>query len=176
MKSEAMRVLGIDPGLRSTGWCALYGTLASKPDHDFYDRSTSSTYYFDTSRAVLAVTATLRRRDEVGEESWTDQLCSAMAWIAAVHDCQLIAIEDFTHRGWMGRRVNTSAAMGKLVGALCQYVRTAVPHPLVVVRAEDTKRGMDAVRPWFRNPHEHSAFCAASFGRSRHLLDLKATS
>lgn len=169
-----MRVLGIDPGLRATGWAALLvgGAFNERPARSDYVRATSTTSYHNWGQ-LIALTGTLRRRDRTADE-WTKDLCDAIGWISVLNDIELVAVEDFTHRPWMRRRVNTAPEMGKLVGSICQDVRVADRAPLIVVRAEDSKRGMDGIRPFFRNPHEHSAVCAALYGESAYRLEAKS--
>jgi Holliday junction resolvasome RuvABC endonuclease subunit len=137
-----MRTLGIDPGLHKTGWCMVLD---------------EKTWHSDTFT---------RPKDD---PDWLEVLVVHLLLLVKKYDPELVAIEAFTHRPYLRRRIRTAPEMGRLIGHLEANLQ-ANGQDYITVPAEDSKAGMAFAKKWFPGPrggtreHEWSAWCAAMTG------------
>lgn len=149
------RILGIDPGLRSTG-------LAVVSDH---------------GPGMPELVARLTVTDPDGSNA--NMAAAVLSWIRAAErlsgDIDLFAVEAFAHRAWLrtvdgrARRVPTSAEMGWLVGTI-QARLQAANRRVVVIEPGVSKAGYPAAEKFrarllprgLRNRHERDAYLVAA--------------
>lgn len=139
-----MNVAGVDPGLASSG---LVLVVSEGP-------------------ALPALVARLTAR-----APGLDAMAAAvLAWLAE-HPAELVAVEGFEHRGWLGRTISTAPMMGRLVERVVAGARAlgcaVVEVPAGVSKAGYPKAQRDLGRLLpldLRNGHERSAYLAASVG------------
>lgn len=80
----------------------------------------------------------------------------------------VIGLEDFTHRGYLGRRISNEADMAKLVGFL-----QGLDERVKFYDAGDTKANMGPLEGQFRNSHEFSAYCVANYAHGIAIRDMR---
>lgn len=143
---RAVRTLGIDPGLRSAGYVALAG---------------DTIVHHATLRPVEAwAKDTLFSREVMRRE---------IARLIGLVSHDVLAIETYEDRPWLGRRVNRSVDMGWLCGRL----EAAFPDALWVPAAEsktgwpktDDSKAWKRLVPELRNGHERSAYMVARWAQ-----------
>lgn len=152
-----MIVAGIDPGLRSTG-LAIIDAQGGPGLPELLHRATIR----------------IERRDVEGQEAADLMARLLLARIAALPrlflvSADLIALEAFEYRGYLPRRINTVANMGRLVGRVVHEL-SAGPIEVREIPAGTHKAGyphdqrtLGRLLPSpLKNRHERDAFLVAS--------------
>jgi hypothetical protein len=151
-----MIILGIDPGLGTTGLALVRHTGPGQPD-------------------LLAHGSA--RVDDGPDRA--DRMLEAIAKHihATLSPADLIAIESFAHRSYLTtttgnpRPITTSPDMGRLIGRLIERLTHRTRARVVEVSPVETKRGYPRqathlarlLPPALANRHERDAYLAASF-------------
>jgi hypothetical protein len=150
-----MRILGIDPGLATTGLALVRHNGPGQPE-------------------LLAHGSA--RVDEGPDRA--DRMLEAITQhIHSLRGIDLIAIESFAHRSYLTtttgnpRPITTSPDMGRLIGRLIERLTHRTQARVVEVSPVETKRGYPhqathlarLLPPALANRHERDAYLAASF-------------
>ncbi len=137
-----MRIIGVDPGLRRTGIALVEARGPGLPK--------------------------LSTRAMVRAQNLYAMAAAVLAWLEA-HRADVVAVEAFSHRGWLGRRVDTAPEMGRLLervtaGATNLGFQVIEVDPAISKRGfPRNQRALGRLLPRsLRNKHERDAFLVAS--------------
>lgn len=160
-------VLGVDPGTRHTAWCYLpdpeHLTLPPAWEHTDRRRKTRAAYASRDTSSLLWIAGTVRRSKLEDVRTYETRAVLEISNLARRYRAGLVALEDFEHRGYLGRRIDQAPEMGRLLGLL-QATLESRRVSVVTVPARVSKAGCEALRGFHRNGHEWSACCVALAG------------
>ena len=167
-----MRVLGIDPGKKQTGWCVVPRDL-DLDVRQFYapskderrDEPWKEGYGLDRGEhTIWRCGLIVPEGSDAGElevwDPWMTSTAQKVAHLIAIERPEVIGIEWFEHQGYRGRRISNEAQMGLLVAKLTATIE-ALRIPLQRVPPGQHKQGFDPMKKYFATPHEKDAFTTA---------------